>query len=84
MLNVGEEGNTFKSSDIDLFLYGITDQEQANEKVGKKLPSLTQQIRQIYNTLCANTANSAKIIRTKHAVTIINQYPYRHTQIVLR
>ena len=27
-----EEG-AFKSSDIDLFLWGITDQQQANEKV---------------------------------------------------
>ena len=60
-----------KGSDVDLFLYGLTD-EQANEK-----------IRSIYTTIQSNV-KALEIIRTKNAVTIIGQYPMRHVQIILR
>mmetsp|Transcript_11094 Transcript_11094/g.16738 ORF Transcript_11094/g.16738 Transcript_11094/m.16738 type:complete len:725 (-) Transcript_11094:141-2315(-) len=68
-----------KGSDVDLFLYGLSD-EQANAK-----------IKSIYNTVLSNAQSmqkgkmqAAEIIRTKNAVTIIGQYPMRHVQIILR
>jgi hypothetical protein len=57
---------------LDLFIYAST-QAEANNK-----------IRDIYETVKENLKTSPEIIRTKHAVTIINQYPHRHVQIVLR
>lgn len=68
------DDDAFKNSDIDMFFVGISSQEEANEK-----------IRKVYQSLCDNSTQIApKIIRTKYAVTIINQYPYRNIQIVLR
>ncbi|KAH3745603.1 ankyrin repeat protein [Pelomyxa schiedti] len=62
-------GTDYDSSDIDMFIYGLT-QEQANEK-----------LRYIYNSV---HSAGAECIRTKNAVTILNQHPRRHIQIVLR
>lgn len=57
---------------VDLFLYGLTE-EQA-----------TQKLKDIYFVVQAATKATCQIIRTKHAVTILGQYPTRHVQIVLR
>jgi len=62
----------FKDSDIDLFLYGLTE-EEANEK-----------LKHIYFVVQSNTKATSEVIRTKNAVTILGQYPHRHIQIVLR
>ena len=31
-----------------------------------------------------NSGGKGYIVRTKRAVTILNQYPYRHVQVILR
>ena len=61
----------FKSSDVDLFIYGIESEEEANKK-----------LEEIYNSICDALPFQAIAFRSKHAVTIVSQYPYRHVQIV--
>ncbi|KAK6526995.1 hypothetical protein TWF281_010191 [Arthrobotrys megalospora] len=61
------------SSDVDLFIYGIKDQEVAI----KRMESIEATIR---DNLLWETSS----IRTKNTITIISQYPNRHVQIVLR
>ncbi|KKK26957.1 hypothetical protein ARAM_004358 [Aspergillus rambellii] len=60
------------ASDVDLFLYGLTE-EQAIEK-----------IKQIERCIKDSILTETSTIRTKHAITIVSQYPTRHVQIVLR
>ncbi|KAL2859589.1 hypothetical protein BJX68DRAFT_276845 [Aspergillus pseudodeflectus] len=60
------------ASDVDLFLYGLTE-EQAIEK-----------IKQIEKCIRDSILTEVSTIRTKHAITIVSQYPTRHVQIVLR
>eukprot|EP01094_Clydonella_sp_ATCC50884_P018403 TRINITY_DN33_c0_g1_i1.p1 TRINITY_DN33_c0_g1~~TRINITY_DN33_c0_g1_i1.p1 ORF type:complete len:1290 (-),score=370.68 TRINITY_DN33_c0_g1_i1:92-3961(-) len=62
------------SSDIDLFLYGLSE-SQANEKV-KHIVEVVQRN--------SPRSDGSGVIRTKHALTIIGDYPNRHVQIVLR
>ncbi|KAK6333268.1 hypothetical protein TWF718_011088 [Orbilia javanica] len=61
------------SSDVDLFIYGIKDEEVAI----KRMESIEATIR---DNLLWETSS----IRTKNTITIISQYPNRHVQIVLR
>jgi len=60
------------ASDVDLFLYGLTE-EEAIEKI-KKIEV------QVRDALLTETT----VVRTKHAITICSRYPTRHIQIVLR
>ncbi|KAL2161459.1 hypothetical protein VTH06DRAFT_8021 [Thermothelomyces fergusii] len=60
------------ASDVDLFLYGLTE-EQAIEK-----------IKAIEATVRDALLTEITVVRTKHAITICSQYPTRHIQIVLR
>lgn len=60
------------ASDVDLFLYGLTEQ-QAIEKI----KHIEQSIR---NSVLSETT----VVRTKNAITIISEYPIRQVQIVLR
>jgi hypothetical protein len=60
------------ASDVDLFLYGL-DHEQAIEK-----------IKHIERCINDSVLTETTTIRTKHAITIVSQYPTRHVQIVLR
>ncbi|KAL2199938.1 hypothetical protein P885DRAFT_30278 [Corynascus similis CBS 632.67] len=60
------------ASDVDLFLYGLTE-EQAIEKIKAIETSVRDAI-----------LTDTTVVRTKHAITICNQYPTRHIQIVLR
>lgn len=60
------------ASDVDLFLYGLTE----NEAV-EKIKQIEQRIR---DSILTETTT----IRTKNAITIASQYPTRHVQIVLR
>eukprot|EP01105_Mastigella_eilhardi_P009638 TRINITY_DN226_c0_g1_i1.p1 TRINITY_DN226_c0_g1~~TRINITY_DN226_c0_g1_i1.p1 ORF type:complete len:785 (-),score=192.29 TRINITY_DN226_c0_g1_i1:110-2389(-) len=65
---------TAKSSDIDLFLYDIADDSQANDK-----------LRSIYETVQKNCKNDAcPILRTFRAVTILCEFPMRHVQVILK
>ncbi|KAL2861177.1 ankyrin repeat-containing domain protein [Aspergillus lucknowensis] len=60
------------ASDVDLFLYGL-DHDQAIEK-----------IRHIERCINDSVLTDTSVVRTKHAITIVSQYPTRHVQIVLR
>eukprot|EP00029_Vermamoeba_vermiformis_P008738 TRINITY_DN4171_c0_g1_i1.p1 TRINITY_DN4171_c0_g1~~TRINITY_DN4171_c0_g1_i1.p1 ORF type:complete len:2196 (-),score=786.80 TRINITY_DN4171_c0_g1_i1:32-6574(-) len=71
LMNITDRSG-FKDSDIDMFLYGLTE-EEANDK-----------LKHIYFIVQSNTKATCEVIRTKNAVTILGQYPYRHIQIVLR
>ncbi|KIJ65131.1 hypothetical protein HYDPIDRAFT_153095 [Hydnomerulius pinastri MD-312] len=62
----------YPSSDIDLFLYGLTP-EQAEKKINA-----------IYEAISDTVPWEVTCIRTKHTVSIHCQYPYRPIQIVLR
>jgi len=65
-------GTAYPSSDVDLFLYGLTP-EQAEVKIN-----------QIYEAVRDSVPWDCTCIRTKHAISIHSQYPYRCIQIVLR
>ncbi|KAK3695330.1 hypothetical protein B0T22DRAFT_369114 [Podospora appendiculata] len=60
------------ASDVDLFLYGLTEEEAI-----EKIKDIETRVR---DALLTETTT----VRTKHAVTICSQYPTRHIQIVLR
>ncbi|KAI0708741.1 hypothetical protein C8T65DRAFT_535541, partial [Cerioporus squamosus] len=64
--------NAFPTSDIDLFLYGLTP-EQAEVKMHA-----------IYEAVRDSVPWDVTCVRTKHTVSIHSQYPYRSIQIVLR
>ncbi|GIK05037.1 hypothetical protein Aspvir_009136 [Aspergillus viridinutans] len=65
------------SSDIDLFLYGLEDEEAAI----KRIFELEAQIRRNQRL----SSDAALTLRTEHAITFISpRYPYRHVQIILR
>lgn len=57
------------ASDVDLFLYGLT-QEEAIEK-----------IKQIERAIRDALLNEVTVVRTKYAITIASQYPVRHVQV---
>lgn len=59
-------------SDIDLFLYGL-DEAQAVAK-----------LQEIYDAVQAANPYQVLIVRSKHAITLVSQYPFRHVQVVLR
>ncbi|KAI0303314.1 hypothetical protein B0F90DRAFT_1710051 [Multifurca ochricompacta] len=62
----------FPSSDVDLFLYGLTAKE-AERKI------IT-----IYEAVRDSIPWDVTCVRTKHTISIHSQYPYRSVQIVLR
>ncbi|KAI9433859.1 hypothetical protein H4582DRAFT_1856238 [Lactarius indigo] len=62
----------FPSSDVDLFLYGLTT-EEAERKI------ITT-----YEAVRDSVPWEVTCVRTKHTVSIHSQYPYRSIQIVLR
>ncbi|CAB4474476.1 ankyrin [Rhizophagus irregularis] len=62
----------YQNSDIDLFIYGL-DEEAAKKKM-----------EEIYENICNAIPWEVTCFRSKHCVTIISQYPYRHIQIILR
>ncbi|KAH8995800.1 hypothetical protein EDB86DRAFT_3077358 [Lactarius hatsudake] len=62
----------FPSSDVDIFLYGLTI-EEAERKIVT-----------IYEAVRDSVPWDVTCVRTKHTVSIHSQYPYRSIQIVLR
>ncbi|PRP87864.1 ankyrin repeat protein [Planoprotostelium fungivorum] len=62
----------YDKSDIDLFIYGL-DEEKANKKLEEIYHGIKETVP--YNCIC---------FRSKHAVSIVSQFPYRHIQIILR
>jgi hypothetical protein len=63
----------YANSDVDLFLYGLETEEQANQK-----------LLEIYEAITDAVPNTVICFRSKYAVTLVSQYPYRHIQIILR
>lgn len=61
------------ASDIDLFIYGIEDPQEAIKKMAV-----------VEETIKNNLLWETTTIRTRNTVTIVSQYPNRHVQIVLR
>lgn len=70
---VPQQGGVFRGSDIDLWIYGFKEDEEANEKV-----------KHIHSVISRNTASRGQVVRTNRAITILGEYPYRHVQIILR
>ena len=66
--------DAYKNSDIDLFIYGLSP-EEANKKM-----------MQIYECVSESIPGADEVIafRSRHAVTIVSVFPFRHIQIVLR
>ncbi|KCV69365.1 hypothetical protein H696_03796 [Fonticula alba] len=62
----------YRSSDIDLFIYGL-DEEAARAK-----------LIELYEAISNAIPHAALVFRSKYAVSIVSQFPYRHIQIVLR
>jgi hypothetical protein len=63
---------TYSTSDIDLFLYGLTP-EQAEKKAIQIYHAVRDSVP--WDTVCA---------RTRNAISIHSQFPYRSVQIILR
>ena len=62
----------YRSSDVDLFIYGL-DETQALQK-----------LKYIFNVVREAIPVEIVAFRSKHAITFVSQYPYRHIQIILR
>jgi hypothetical protein len=60
---------SYRDSDIDLFIYGL-DEEAAKQKMIE-----------IYEAVCNSIPWAVACFRSKHCVTILSQYPYRHIQV---
>ncbi|KAH9949875.1 ankyrin [Amylocystis lapponica] len=64
--------NAYPTSDVDLFLYGLTPAEAEAKIIS------------IYEAVRDSVPWDVTCVRTKHTVSIHSQYPYRAVQIVLR
>jgi hypothetical protein len=62
----------YSSSDVDLFLYGLNENEARSKLV------------EIYKAVSEANPNTVVCFRSAHAVTLVSKYPFRHIQIVLR
>jgi hypothetical protein len=63
----------YGSSDLDLFVYGLSEEDA------------TLKLRELYFAIHnAIPLNDVVVFRTRHAITIVSQFPYRHVQVVLR
>ncbi|KAL7621369.1 hypothetical protein AAE478_008690 [Parahypoxylon ruwenzoriense] len=66
-----------KSSDIDLFLYGLDDEASAIDRIFQ----IEEQVRRNQRLF----SGGAISLRSENAITLISpRYPYRHVQIILR
>jgi hypothetical protein len=63
----------YQKSDIDLFIYGLNTDDEANKK-----------LKEIYNLVAKNSNQKPLVLRTFRAVTILIPFPYRHVQVILR
>ncbi|PPQ70086.1 hypothetical protein CVT26_013420 [Gymnopilus dilepis] len=71
-LNEYYQSSVYESSDIDLFLWGLTP-EQAEVKM-----------KDIYRAVCEATAWKVTCVRKANTVSLHTKFPYRPIQIVLR
>ena len=78
----------YRNSDVDLFIYGLNE-EEANKKLGKSIDfnsdelKFTKFLEEVYFKICESLPCPALCFRSKHAVSIVSQFPYRHIQIIL-
>lgn len=68
-----QQGGVYRGSDIDLWIYGLRDDDAANAKV-----------KHIHSIISRNAASRGQVVRTNRAITILGEYPFRHVQIILR
>ena len=59
-------------SDIDLFLYGLNEDQAENKLL------------EIYEAVSSANPHKVVCFRTSNALTLVSQYPFRHIQVVLR
>eukprot|EP01059_Diplonema_ambulator_P025062 TRINITY_DN42042_c0_g1_i1.p1 TRINITY_DN42042_c0_g1~~TRINITY_DN42042_c0_g1_i1.p1 ORF type:complete len:1754 (+),score=585.15 TRINITY_DN42042_c0_g1_i1:52-5313(+) len=76
-------GSAFRGSDLDLFMYGISTDEEALAKV-KHIIDVVTANRKKQKPDKARLSQHVEVVRTPHAITIVGVYPNRHVQIVLR
>lgn len=62
----------YPSSDIDLFIYGLSDRE------------CTKKLYELYESITKMIPKNCKCIRSSRAITIVSEYPYRHVQLILK
>ncbi|KAI8893570.1 kinase-like domain-containing protein [Globomyces pollinis-pini] len=63
----------FYNSDIDIFVYGITDPVAATARVA-----------QFCEELLLQTSDEVLFVRSRHTITIIRPHPHRQLQVILR
>ncbi len=82
--------NSFSSSyEMNVEALGLTMIFQTvshlcNVRLFPFFPFKREKLRHVFETIQRNTNGKGDIIRTKNAITIINCYPFRHVQIILR
>ena len=64
--------DAYKNSDIDLFIYGLETEEEANKK-----------IEEVFAAIREGNPETVIAFRSQHAITIVSQFPYRHIQLVI-
>ena len=68
----GEYASVATTSDVDLFLYGLTEREA------------TAKLAEIYDAISERSSSPVLAVKTKHAVTFVQNFPARHIQVILR
>ena len=85
--NIGT-GESFRGSDIDLFVYGCATDPQGLEVIERIIECVrtnrSKSAKPRFGVVRSKKTPKLQFIRTPHAVTILGEYPYRHVQIVLR
>ncbi len=77
----------YKSSDIDIFIYGLDEEGKVTELINHMLTTIaegTKKLEQVFQTISDTNPYESIAFRSKHAITLVSRYPYRHVQIVLR
>jgi hypothetical protein len=59
----------YPASDVDLFVYGLNEEGAKNK------------LTEIYQAVCDAVPYDVVAIRSKHAITLVSQYPHRHIQV---
>ena len=81
----GVPDQSFRGSDVDLFLWGIATDEDARAKIDEIVEVVeANRKRQSGRSAAKASKRSPGVLRTPYAVTIMGCFPFRHVQIVLR
>lgn len=71
--NIATDNNGYRGKDIDLFIYGVQSDDEANRI-----------LKRIHDCVNKNTKGNFTTKQTMNAITIITPYPFRPVQIILR